>query len=213
MPRARKTTARPPRDPRDRIIDAALALAARQGWADTTLSDIADEAGTSLAELVALFRSKAAIIAAFVRRVDAAVLAGTPKSLAGEPPRDRLFDVLMRRFDALASSKDAVRSMVASATCDPAALACGLCRLAGSMRLMLEAARIPPTGCRGRLRVKALTMGYASVLRVWLRDDSQDQGKTMAALDRVLRRGEAIEGWIAGLGARRRKPPTEPAAA
>jgi hypothetical protein len=96
---------------------------------------------------------------------------------------------------------------------DPVAIACGLGRLAGSMRLMLEAARIPASGCRGRLRVKALTAGYASVLRVWLGDDSDDQGKTMAALDRLLRRGEAIEGWISGFGPRRPKPPVEPAAA
>lgn len=210
MPRKKRQPA-PPKEPRDRIIDAALALAARQGWRDTTLADIADEAGVTLAQLHDHFPGKGAIVTAFVRRVDTAVLAGTKAELASEPPRDRLFDVLMRRLDALGSHKDAVRAIVGAQMCDPVSLACGACRLAGSMRWMIEAARIPATGCRGRLRVKALTAGYACVLRTWLRDDSEELGKTMAALDRVLRRGETIEQTLSGLG--RRRPPAQPAPA
>ncbi|MGH6718577.1 MAG: TetR family transcriptional regulator [Alphaproteobacteria bacterium] len=204
---------RTPRDARDAIIDAALALAGRQGFTDTTLADIAEEAGVGLAEVQRQFGSKGAILTAFVRRIDAAVVAGTPAALAAEPPRDRLFDVLMRRFDALAPHKDAVRALVSARLADPLALAAALCRTAGAMGWMLEAARIPTGGARGRLRVKALTLGYAAVLRTWLRDDSDDHAKTMAALDRLLRRGETMERCLAGLCARRRKAGAEPAAA
>ncbi len=208
MPRKR-TTRRTPKEPREAIIDAALALAARQGFADTTLADIADEAGLSLAEVQRQFGSKAAIVTAFVRRIDAAVVAGTPATLASEPPRDRLFDVLMRRFDALAPHKAAVRALVLAGLSDPAMLAAAACRTACAMAWMLEAARIPTGGWRGRARVKALTLGYAGVLRAWLRDDSADNAKTMAALDRLLRRGEAMERCLAGLCAMRRKPAAE----
>jgi AcrR family transcriptional regulator len=210
MSRSRKTKA-PPKDPCDAIIDAALALAARQGWNDTTLADIAAEAGVSLAEAHRHFGSKAAILGGFADRIDDAVLAGTGTDLGAEPPRDRLFDVLMRRFDALKPHKDAVRALASVGAADPLALACGACRLARSMRWMLEAAGIATSGCRGRLRVKALTLGWAIVLRVWLRDDTEDQAPTMAALDRLLRRGEAVEGWCAGFG-RRAAPPAAAAA-
>lgn len=211
MPRSRKTAApKAPKDPRDAIVDAALALAARQGWRDTTMADIAAEAGIALADLHRHFRSKAAIVGAFITRVDDAVLAGTPRDLAQERPRDRLFDVLMRRFDALKPHKDAVRALLAAGAADPMTLACGACRVALSMRWMLEAAAISTAGCRGRLRVKALALGWAAVLRAWLRDETEDQSRTMAALDRLLRRGEAMEGWMSGLGRRR---PAAPAAA
>ena len=213
MPRKRTTARRPPGDPSDAVIDAMLTLARRQGFADTTLADIADEAGVDLAEVHRRFGSRTAILGAFVRRVDATVVAGTPAALAKEPPRDRLFDVLMRRFDALAPHKDAVRALVGAGLADPAVLAWAGCRMAGAMRWMLEAARIPTGGCRGRLRIKALTLGYAGLLRTWLRDDSEDHAKTMAALDRLLRRGEAMERCLAGPGARRRKPGAEAAAA
>jgi AcrR family transcriptional regulator len=207
----RKRKAAPAGSPLDRAIDAALRLAARQGWARTTLAEIAAEAGLSLAELHGLVAGKGAILDAFARRVDRVVLVGTPASLATEPPRDRLFDVLMRRLDALGPHKDSLRAILGSCAADPFGITWGACRLARSMRWMLEAAGIPATGCRGRLRVKALSVGYACVLRVWLRDDSQDLAKTMAALDRLLRRGEAVEQTVSGLG--RHRPPAEPAAA
>lgn len=57
-----------------RVVKAALDLAAKQGWRDTTLADIACEAKVSLAELLGTFRSKAAILNAFVDQIDKAML-------------------------------------------------------------------------------------------------------------------------------------------
>ena len=46
------------------IVKIALSLAASQGWRDTTLGDIADTAKLSLGESLAIYPTKAAIIAA-----------------------------------------------------------------------------------------------------------------------------------------------------
>src|SRR5258708_38784985 len=94
-------------DPAARIVDAALTLAAREGWRAVSLAAIAAEAGISILQLYSIFPSKAAILDAFHRRIDAASLAGGPPE-AGERPRDRLFDVVMRRFDALSAHRKAV---------------------------------------------------------------------------------------------------------
>jgi hypothetical protein len=64
------------------------------------------------------------------------------------------------------------------------------------MAWMLEAAGVSTAGLRGRLRVRALAVLYLSELRVFLRDDTEDLSKTMAALDRRLRQAEP---WL-GLG-------------
>ncbi len=176
----------------DRVIDAALALAAERGWRDLALADIAEAAGVSLADLYAHFRSKEAILVAFSRRIDAQVLAGDDPDLAVQPVRDRLFDVLMRRFDALAPHRDALRAILRASCADPLAAVCGALALRRSMACMLEAARLDASGLRGLARIKGLAAIYLATMRVWLDDDSADLARTMAALDRRLAQAERL---------------------
>ncbi|MBC6440867.1 MAG: TetR family transcriptional regulator [Rhodospirillales bacterium] len=175
-------------------LAAALRLAATVGWKDLAMRDIADEAGVSLAELRSVYGSKGAILDAFVTEIDAAVLVGDTAELAAEPAKDRLFDVLMRRFDALQPHRDAVGSIVAACASDPCAALGGACRLVRSMSWMLEAAGIDGTGMGGRLRARGLAAIHVDVLRTWLKDDSEDMATTMAALDKRL--GQADEAIV-----------------
>jgi AcrR family transcriptional regulator len=179
-------------DPATRVIDVALTLAARKGWRAVSLAAVADEAGIGVLQLYSLYRSKAAILDAFHRRIDAAALAGADAE-EGERPRDRLFDVIMRRFDALNPHKDAVAAITRDAAADPLAALCGLPALLNSMSWMLEVAGVSASGWIGRARAKLLLALYLSVLRVWLSDDSADMARTMAALDSRLRHAE---GWL-----------------
>jgi AcrR family transcriptional regulator len=190
---ARKAAAKSGASAKDRLVDAALTLAAREGWRHTAMADIAAEAGLSLGEAYAAAPSKLALLAAFHRRVDQAALAVAADGT--EPARDRLFDVLMRRFDALAPHRPALRSILRDSFGDPAAML-GVPALLRSMGWMLEAAGISTAGLRGRLRSQLLAGLYLSVLRVFLDDDSADLSRTMALLDQRLRWGES---WL-GLG-------------
>lgn len=190
---AKKTTARKkPRDLPGDILARALELAALQGWRHTTLGDIAMAAELTLGEVLAVYPSKASIVSAFVRATDAEVVAGGDSDLGDQPPRDRLFDVMMRRFDALGPHKDAVRAMVGASLGDPVAALCGAFRLRRSMALMLEAAHINAAGMAGIIRIKGLAAIYLAVLRVWLNDDSDDGSATMAALDKRLGQAESL---------------------
>ena len=176
------------------IVKTALALAATQGWRDTTLGDIADAAKLPIGELLAIYPSKLSIVAAYSRQIDGDMLKAIDPELASEPPRDRLFDVMMRRLDALAPNREAVRSIISASLCDPVSAVCGAFVLRRSMVMMLEAASIGAAGLPGIVKVKGLAAIYMSVLRVWLNDDSEDMAKTMSALDRALRRAECIIG-------------------
>ncbi|MEX2630723.1 MAG: TetR family transcriptional regulator [Tistlia sp.] len=173
-------------------IDAALALAAERDWADIGLAEIAEAAGVSLAELYPRIGSKQALLDAFSRRVDAAVLA-EPAPGPETSPRDRLFDVLMRRFDALQPHRRALASILRAQARAPGATLCGLVQLARSMAWMLAAAGLSADGLRGIFRVKGLSAIYLATFRVFLRDDSPDLSRTMATLDASLRRVE----WLA----------------
>jgi AcrR family transcriptional regulator len=187
--RAKKVTIAP----EVRAIQAAMSLAAVQGWRDTTMADIADQAGLDLVEMRALFGSKTAILAGLSRLADNAILRDNDAEMAAEPVRDRLFDVIMRRLDALAPYKEGIAAVARELPRDPttiAYLAAGPGRR--SLQWMLEAARIQPWGLAAPLQLKGLGLVYLTVLRVWLNDDGEDLAKTMAALDKALGRVESL---------------------
>ncbi len=187
---------KPPADGPDVLaVKAAMALAAVQGWHDTTMADIADEAGLDLADLRRLYGSKTAVLAGLIRLTDEVVLRGSGPDIAAEPARDRLFDVIMRRLDALAPYRDGIAAVARDLRREPAALAC-LAAGPGrrSLQWMLEAARIPPWSLLAPLQLKGLGLVYLSVLRVWLRDEGEDLAQTMAALDKALGRVDNILG-------------------
>lgn len=170
-----------------RVIKAALDLAAERPWQDVTLRDIADRATVSLAELRNDFAGKPAILAKFVRLVDDAVIAKSPGREAGQPARDRVFDVLMTRLEVLEPYKAAIRSIVAA----PGSTLAIAKTILASQAWMLHAAGIGTDGPVGRARVAGLASVYSSVLRTWLDETDVAYPRTMAALDRRLKRGEA----------------------
>jgi hypothetical protein len=134
-----------------------------------------------------------------VRQIDVEVLAGADADMAEESPRERLFDVLMRRIELLEPRKDAVRSLMRSCRRNPG-LALALNRLAvRSQQWMLTAADIPAHGPPGAVRAQGLALLFASVLRVWVQDDDPGHARTMAALDRALARGQRWSGFLADL--------------
>ena len=173
------------------LVDAALAAAAERGWRSLSLADIAAEAKLPLSKVYPVFRSKQAILDALVRQIDERVLAGQPAAWDdADTPRDRLFDVLMRRFDALAPYKAGLAKVLRDTGLDPVARLRGAPRLTRSMAWMLEAAGIDSHGPAGALRTQGLALLWQGAMRVWLADDSPDMAKTMAALDARLRRAD-----------------------
>jgi len=170
----------------NRFVAAALKLAAERPWTEVSLQDIAERAGASLAELRKAFPSKSAILASFIRSVDDAVLARAPKPAPGEPARDRLFDVIMSRFDVLAPYKPGLKSIAAARPFDLDIL----CKAVASQAWMLNAAGIATDGPLGPVRVAGMGTVYASVFQTWLDDEDPGLARTMAALDRRLKRAE-----------------------
>lgn len=180
----------------NQAIDAALALAAEKGWNAVSYGEIAKAAGLTIAQLYPIFPSKTAILTAFARRIDEAVLAGIMPEDEGESARDRLFDVLMRRFELLKPHREAVAAIAKDLPRDLIAAACLARQAVTSMNWMLRAAGIEDGGMRGAVRARALAGVYGATMRTWLNDDSAELGKTMAALDRNLSRAERWAGAL-----------------
>jgi AcrR family transcriptional regulator len=181
---------------RTKIIDALLTLLASEPLERIGLDDIAKAAGISLADLRGEFSSTVSIIAAHMKDIDRKVLSADTSDMTEEPPRERLFDVLMRRLDAHAGHKAAIRSLMRSTLCNPplALVMNGLA--ARSMSWMMTAAGISAAGPKGALRAQALALMYVRVLSVWSNDEDPGLARTMAALDRELARAERWSGFL-----------------
>ncbi|MCR6630058.1 MAG: TetR/AcrR family transcriptional regulator [Magnetospirillum sp.] len=172
----------------EQIITAALHLAAEKGWRTLSLADVAEQAAVPLAELVEHFPSKGAILDAYVRRVDSRMMEGGIDR--DESPRDRLFEVIMRRFDAMAADRTALERILRQSADDPWSVLCGGRRFLHSMALALETAGISSSGLPGLVKTNAVAAIYLYSFKTFLADDSADHARTMAALDKGLRRAE-----------------------
>lgn len=178
------------------VIHSALTQAAELGWAHVTLRDIADGAKVSLADLHDHFEDKFDILAGIERMIDRKVLAGLSGFSPEDSERDRLFDILMDRFEVLNGHRAGMSSILHAVKLDPKQAVIGLPHLCRSMCWMLESAGISTYGIKGACRVAALTGLYIKTLRVWLADESADLAKVMAALDKDLGRVESFAGSV-----------------
>lgn len=191
---------------RQSVISAFLGLLSEKSFAEIGLDEIAERSSMSLADLRGAFDGKLAIYEAFVRDIDEAVLAADVSDMSDEPPRERLFDVLMRRLDALAPHRAALRGIARSARQDPL-LAASLNRIAlTSQRWMLTAAGIRFEGLLGAAVTQGLVVSFARVLRVFLAEEDPGMPRTMAALDRELRRAQSSFERLERVGRLFRRP-------
>jgi AcrR family transcriptional regulator len=174
---------------RNKAVRAALELAAEGGWKAMTFAAIADRSGVSLADLHRDFNWRTDILRAFQSEVDAEVLAKAKPATSEQSPRDRLFDIIMTRFEVMAPYKPALRRISNDLCRHPAEAAQLLPSSLASQYWMLAGAgaKLDPGTA---FRVAGLASIYARVFRVWLDDDSPGLDRTMAALDRRLKAGE-----------------------
>lgn len=108
------------------------------------------------------------------------------------PARDRLFDVMMARFDVLQGHRQGFSAILRHVTHDPRLWPRLAPVLGRSMATML---RLAGAGS-DPLRVLGLAAIYAATLRVWAHDASPDLSATMAELDRRLGQVDRIISYI-----------------
>ncbi len=176
---------------RSKLVAALWQVTAEQGWNGLTLARVAASAGVPLAELRWRCPSRLHLLRLHGQAMDAAVLADAEAQQHGSP-RDRVFDTLMRRIDAMQPHRAGLLRLFQDVQRDPLLALLLLAELPGSMAWMLEAAGIPSAGLLGLLRVKGTTAVWLATVRAWAKDETQDLAPTMAALDRALDQAEKL---------------------
>ena len=187
-----KTSKRKSAANREQLIGALFTAAERVGWRPLTMAVIAEEAGSSLKEVLAEAATKYELLCLAIRETDRKALREIDDFTDDESTRDRLFALLMARFDAMAPHRDGIRTILRKGLCDPLLHLTIAVQGTCSMSRMLEAAGVTIAGPVGLARAKGLALVNANAVRTWLDDDSTDRAKTMATLDKGLAQAETI---------------------
>jgi AcrR family transcriptional regulator len=189
----------------DTIAATAVRVAAERGWRNLSLGDIAVEAGVTLSVLARFYGSRAEILDGFERMIDRRMLAGAAAGDIDDKPRERLFDIIMERFDALLPYRDGVRRITRELPFDLASALTLATAAPRSIGWMFAGARIAVDGPTVPFKLAVLGGVYLAAFRVWLNEESQDLSKTMATLDKQLDRAMSLIGGTFG-----RSHPSEP---
>ena len=186
------------------LIAAVFSQAALRGWADVNIAEAARDADLPLGRVRARFPGRGTVLLRFGVQADqVALTAGS-----SEPsPRERLFDMVMSRFDALQQHRAGVLQLLSALRTDPATSLVLYGATLRSMKWLLDGAGIPSSGIVGGLRVHGLLTLWLYALRAWEGDESPDLSATMAAVDRGLDRAIQAENMLPG----RSSPPFSPA--
>ncbi|HEU0058233.1 MAG TPA: hypothetical protein VFR19_00025 [Hyphomicrobiaceae bacterium] len=177
-------------DPKAALRESLLRMVTAGGWRNLSYAEIAKDAGLGMAAAYQAYPSKGAILNGISHDIDARLFGSLEEDPLDGTAKDRLFDLLMRRFDALNDHREAYAALAWELPRTPLEASCLALHLRRSLANMLEAAGISASGLRGAFRIEGLGAIYACALRVWLKDDTADLSKTMAELDKRLGQAE-----------------------
>lgn len=180
----------------DRILECSVDIAARDGWPALRLRDVADALKEPLGSVIAVYPTTDRVASALLHRIDRQVLAQVTKIDDSETPRDRLFEILMMRFDALQQHRSVFVSLIRDLRRRPFLLLMRAPAVVHSMALMLIASGIEASSPIGMARAHVLAAAYGGMLKTWLSDDSSDLAKTMSAVDKALGRLESMQNMV-----------------
>ena len=175
------------------LVTAVLAEAGLRGWRSVSLVETARDAALDLARVRTRFPSKLTVLMRFGTMADQAALGD---AVIVGAVKDRLFDMIMRRFDVLQAHRAGVLAVLDAAALDPG-LGLFLGSLsARSMGWLLEGAGLSAAGLRGVLRAQGLLAVWLWSVRAWREDDSADLSATMTAVDKALDRAGQLAHYI-----------------
>lgn len=192
------------------LLAQAFALLAERGWRGFSVTELARRTDRTLAQVQELLPYRAALLVRLTRRLDAQMLDIKAAELDGLSPRERVFELIMRRFDAMAPFKDGLRVLARQAPGDPGLIGVALCNLRRVTGSLLDAAETGDPALVQAIGRKVLGSIYVRVFNVWLDDDTSDLARTLAELDKRLQQAERLARfWRPS----RATPAAEPAAA
>jgi AcrR family transcriptional regulator len=178
------------------LLTLAFELLAERGWERFSFVELSRRASLPLAEVYAQLPDRAALLRVLGRRLDAEMLAIDMAELDGMSPRERVFELIMRRLDAMAPYRASLRSLARRTRPEPTLVLAACCNLSRLSRRLVDAAGVDGGPVMQRMARRATGAVYLQTFRVWLDDDTPDMARTLAELDRRLQQAESVARWF-----------------
>ncbi|WP_191059806.1 TetR/AcrR family transcriptional regulator [Geminicoccus harenae] len=172
------------RDP----LDTALGMIAASGWRSFSLVELARELNVPLGEVYRQFPSRVAVLDRLGRRLDQRMLELAAADLDDMSVRERLFELIMRRFDAMKPYRDVLVRLARESRGDLAVAGASLGNMTRAVAKIIDAAGIRGPGLL--LAHNGVGLLYLRLVRIWLQDDDPEQARLLAELDKGLARLE-----------------------
>jgi hypothetical protein len=186
----RKKSATPKSDPEARIAVAAFRLLASHPWRDLTLASVSRAAKMPFAQVLKIAPLRADMIAILLHETERETVRRYRPEPGQRKARDRVFDVVMSWFDVQQPRKKGLGNLYRDLARDPITLLVlrgHILRISAGFLALAEA----DAGLASTLRAAGLAAVVARSIPVWLEDD-REMGKTMAQLERDLRRLDRV---------------------
>jgi AcrR family transcriptional regulator len=207
MPKTKKKSASRVRETKkqvvkDKILQAALTLFQKKGFAQTTTKELAAQAGVAEGTIYNYFATKEDLALYFYEKEIEQVMSQyqKDKTLQKAPLNEKLFGLIHMQLEQLSPYEDFIHAAFIKAL-DPRSKLNPLkldTQVHTSRYLQFikelfvkahENGEIPPLGDWGAYMFATY---YYGILYYWLKDTSEDKQKTMAMLDRSLTMGFAF---------------------
>ena len=178
----------------DAIVNAAIALAARESWARVRMTHVAGHFNVPLAQIHNRFHDMDAIADAWFTRAGQTMAATPKRGFAKMPAKDRLFEVIMRWLNALAAERQVSVQMIRQKLypSHPQQWIPMVFSLSRLVHLILDAALIDSSGRKRQAEELGVTILVLAILRVWAGDDTPGQERTQAVLARRIEHGDCL---------------------
>lgn len=167
------------------LLVAAFALIAEDGWDGLSFATLARRTGMPVTEVYRQLPTRGAVLRLLNRRIDQAMLEVDEAELVGLPPRDRAFELLMRRLEALVPFRPGLERLARVARRDPCVVLLTLCRLDRSLAWLQDVAGLRRHGLRARIARRALkrrlSPDASGVVRGRRRGPRPDHGRARQA--------------------------------
>ncbi|KUM55010.1 TetR/AcrR family transcriptional regulator [Rheinheimera sp. EpRS3] len=177
------------------ILDTALQLAAKTGWEQLTLQQIAIAMQIRLADIYQHYRTKDDLVDAWFDRADVAMLSA---QIATELPAATRLQQAIQYWLAPLSPHHKVTGQMLLYKLEPGHIHLqlgGILRISRTVQWLREASGLTASGVARVGQELALSSLFVAVFIYWLNDSSPGQQRSLNILQRKLQWGNAVRLW------------------
>lgn len=172
---------------RFKTVEAALDILTQMPWDALTMEALAARVSLTPIQLYTIFPTRCDLLNGIVQFIDHKMIALYQEGTEDLSLQEKLFDIIMCRFEVMEAYKKALKNIILTIWRDPLSFPRGVFSGLHSMRLILKTVRVPVDGMKGKLNIKILSFFYLYSLKFWFEDETQDMAKTLVQVDQGLK--------------------------